>query len=777
MRSSFTTRSVCGAVLCCLVFALLPAGGGAEVPQLINYQGRLADDVGNPVANGDYEMVFTIYDSPTDGQVLWTSSPQMVPVEGGTFTYLLGFAETLPDDLFSTDTVRYLGVLVGQEEILPRMRLTSVPYAYQALRADTADIALQGSGLSGSGSANYIAKFTAATTLGNSALYQATNGRIGKGLTNPMAEFHIHHEESGVRLTNTASGADWNDGIQIGWWTSGSINAIMWNRENGFLSFGTSNQEQLRITSGGSFGFGTANPGFKLDARGSSADDGAMLQLGNVDSSHFLRLFPGHSTDPNPFVQWRQGDPLRFATNSGGFLEMMRISVIGNVGIGTTNPTSKLQVAGMIHSTTGGYRFPDGSIQVTASTGGAGGGWVDLGTVISTSNPLDSVAVGTIYPTARVDVRGDDQAIRASADSSVAFPDYDWVQMRYLSGFGPMVEGSENIWPPKLILDAKQQGMEDGGTIVAGLNGDNVIINAPGPMYGSGYQLDVVSGSANFGGDIVLDQGAALIETGYIGDSSMNVMAGPGRGLWLGADNSYGSSGIYISENGDVGIGQTNPSQTFDVAGWASIQGQLDMNQSKIVNVGKPTAVSDAANKFYVDSVSAAAGVDGDWTVSGNDVYLTPTGNVGLGVTSPAEKLDVDGDIRLRGADLKDAGGTTRLTVTDDGALDLKEDDGVVALSVATDGKVAIGHSSPAARLDIDGDLRVRGNDIKDIDGTSRVVLNDFDKLHLCDSLGATRLTIATNGNVGIWNMAPTYHLDVAGDIGLDDTLHHNGDG
>ena len=38
----------------------------------------------------------------------------------------------------------------------------------------------------------------------------------------------------------------------------------------------------------------------------------------------------------------------------------------GNIGIGTDSPTSKLTVRGMIETTMGGYKFPDGTVQTTA---------------------------------------------------------------------------------------------------------------------------------------------------------------------------------------------------------------------------------------------------------------------------------------------------------------------------------------------------------------------------------------------------------------------------
>ena len=45
----------------------------------------------------------------------------------------------------------------------------------------------------------------------------------------------------------------------------------------------------------------------------------------------------------------------------------------GNIGIGTTQPGSKLTVTGVISTTVGGVRFPDGSMQTTASLRGPQG--------------------------------------------------------------------------------------------------------------------------------------------------------------------------------------------------------------------------------------------------------------------------------------------------------------------------------------------------------------------------------------------------------------------
>jgi hypothetical protein len=111
----------------------------ADVPHMINYQGRLTDALGNPVPDGNYQITFTIYDAATDGNVKWTSGSQTVGVANGLFTYQLGWvAPFLPLDLFA-DTLRWLGIKVGTDpELVPRTRLVTAPYAYRVATVDSA---------------------------------------------------------------------------------------------------------------------------------------------------------------------------------------------------------------------------------------------------------------------------------------------------------------------------------------------------------------------------------------------------------------------------------------------------------------------------------------------------------------------------------------------------------------------------------------------------------------------------------------------------------------
>jgi hypothetical protein len=108
----------------------------AEVPQMINYQGKLTTSAGAPV-NDTLPMVFSIYSDTGGTNLLWTETQSAVVVEKGVFNVLLGSVDSIPYSVFD-GSIRYLGVKVGGEEITPRKAMVSVAYAFHALTADSA---------------------------------------------------------------------------------------------------------------------------------------------------------------------------------------------------------------------------------------------------------------------------------------------------------------------------------------------------------------------------------------------------------------------------------------------------------------------------------------------------------------------------------------------------------------------------------------------------------------------------------------------------------------
>lgn len=110
---------------------------GNNIPQLINYNGILADTHGNSVIDGNYLITFNIYDSPTEGILLWTETwnenTTKVVVSGGNFNVMLGTHNPILPSFFADHPATYLGITVGTDsELLPRQQITSVGYAFNA---------------------------------------------------------------------------------------------------------------------------------------------------------------------------------------------------------------------------------------------------------------------------------------------------------------------------------------------------------------------------------------------------------------------------------------------------------------------------------------------------------------------------------------------------------------------------------------------------------------------------------------------------------------------
>jgi hypothetical protein len=115
----------------------------AAIPPFINYQGRLTDSLGIPIADGVYDMIFTIYDNFEGGSSLWSSGTMPVSVENGLFNVQLGILGT---SIFTSGSERFLGIQVGSEpEMTPRTQILMAPYAVYAAEAGQAGSVTDGS--------------------------------------------------------------------------------------------------------------------------------------------------------------------------------------------------------------------------------------------------------------------------------------------------------------------------------------------------------------------------------------------------------------------------------------------------------------------------------------------------------------------------------------------------------------------------------------------------------------------------------------------------------
>jgi hypothetical protein len=486
----------------------------------------------------------------------------------------------------------------------------------------------------------------------------ASDGNVGVGTGSPAARLDV---STASGFASTPSARFWNNngggsvqnlvGLQIyGNLSNGLVDStiVYGNTVNGYLAFGyhngTSYAERMRIANTGNVGIGTASPQAALDL--GAATNGRAITWGSDGAGRYASIFTpysasglvlaggfhGNTTASDSYVSSHTGtyynngirintfgaNGIQFFTDASAAktagaafvpTERMRITSAGDVGIGITSPSYKLDVSSSLRVT---------SVDATAA--------YNAGVLITTTA---SATASTRNATIVIDPNG--------ADGIGV--DYSYLRM-YGSGEFEINNSLSTGFMTFKTNTTERMRIANTGNIGIGVTAPYAKLNILKASTYNGEDAAAIAISSSE------TSGTASMVLGSDNASAISYIQGVNRGTsW--------THNIALNPNGgNVGIGTISPSA------------KLSVSDSAAPKMNFLVGTVERAFISYTESTSITR-IDSDailtlCTNNTESARIDASGNVGIGTASPAYKLHVNGagsqDIYISSSDNNNTG-------------------------------------------------------------------------------------------------------------------------